>query len=497
MHPYIHYDKQKAHPWPDGVCFIALFLLVTFAADATPNGTETLITTDTDGSNQFFPAVYGDIIAWEDQQTPYSNIYIFNVTDGVEYPAFSNSDMEQSAPSVYGSRVVWGQHDTILDTYSIVIYDLATRTAESVTAVPGPGVWFSRDDNAFPKIHGDSIVWQDYTAGDWDIYTYNTSWGTMIPTPLISNPSDQKNPALSGGYLVYENWSGSESDIWMYNVSNATAVEITFTGHAERPDISGDTVVWQDAGNIYRFAISTGVTTEVTPSASGILQQNPAIDNNRIVLEDTRRSSNADIYLYDISTGTEIWVSPRTANDAQTLPKISGSRIVWQDLRSSGVSDIYLYTLGTSDTCPVADFSPSMHAGPNPSVVVFTDQSAGSPVLYRIWNFSDGTTSYPMDPAGQLFSTAGVYHTRLTVGNTKCRNSTPANAEYDIYIDTHHEAGFTAAPLEGFAPLTVQFTDTSGGDPAAGCGISVTVHILMNKTPAIPIQPKGSHLPSR
>jgi PKD repeat protein len=49
----------------------------------------------------------------------------------------------------------------------------------------------------------------------------------------------------------------------------------------------------------------------------------------------------------------------------------------------------------------------------------------------------------------------------------KCRNVTPAAAKYDIYVDTHPDADFIAAPREGFSPLAVQFTDISGGDPSS------------------------------
>jgi PKD repeat protein len=54
---------------------------------------------------------------------------------------------------------------------------------------------------------------------------------------------------------------------------------------------------------------------------------------------------------------------------------------------------------------------------------------------------------------------------KLTVGNTLCRNRSPDLCKYKIYIDTPPEADFSAAPLYGFAPLTVHFTDTSCGAP--------------------------------
>jgi beta propeller repeat protein len=447
--------------------FIFFLILLPGIADGSPNGTETIISTDTLSSNQFSPIVYDTIIAWEDERTPVSNIYIFNLTSGEEYPVLPDPNIWQTGPEIQGSRMVWGQLDMGSGSYSVIAYDLVTRSSESLPATGGPDMWSSREDHALPDISGDNIVWQDFTSAiDWDIYFYDISSGTLTPVALISNAGDQKKPAISGNFIVYENWSGSESGIWLYNITDATAFNITPETHSINPDISGNTVVWEDGGKVFRYDISTGRITQVTPPGFVTTQLNPALSDDRIVLEDYRRSSNADIYLYDISSGTEIWVSPKEENAAQTLPIISGNRIVWQDLRS-GMSDIYLFTLGSADVCPVADFSPSVNAGTSPLEVTFADHSVGAPILHRIWNYSDGISSYPLNPDGETFSTPGIYPTKLTVGNMKCRNVTPAIAKYDIYVDTQPSADFTATPLAGFAPLAVQFTDSSGGGPVS------------------------------
>lgn len=460
--------KKAQHPntWIPAF-FIFFLILLPGIAGGTPNGTETIISTDTPASNQFYPIIYDDIIAWEDERTPFSNIFIYNLTSGEEYPVLPDPTMWQTGPEIQGSRMVWGQLDTGLGSYSVIVYDLTTRGSENLPATGGMDMWTTREDHVFPDIYGDNIVWQDHTsAADWDIYFYNISWGNLTPVALISNAGDQKNSAISGNSIVYENWSGSDSGIWLYNITDATAFNITPETKSIKPDISGNTVVWEDAGIVFRYDISTGIITQVTPPGFGSNQKNPAIRDDRIVLEDYRRSSNADIYLYEISSGAETWVSPRTENAAQALPIVSGDRIVWQDLRS-GMSDIYLVTLGSADVCPVADFSPSVNAGSSPLEVTFADHSVGAPILHRVWNYSDGISSYSLNPDGETFSTPGIYQTKLTVGNLKCRNTTPVIAKYDLYVDTPPSADFTATPLAGFAPLVVQFTDTSGGEPVS------------------------------
>jgi beta propeller repeat protein len=208
------------------------------------------------------------------------------------------------------------------------------------------------------------------------------------------------------------------------------------------------------------------MTSLLSPPGLTTDQKNPSLFMNRLVLEDYRRSSYPDVYLYDITTGEEIWVSPRAPDANQITPEIVDNRIVWSDARA-GMPDIYLMTLGSVDVCPVADFSPSVHAGSSPLTVTFSDHSTGVPVLHTSWNYSNGTTSYPLSPASQTFSGAGKYRTSLTIGNLKCRNTTPPLSKYTVFIDTPPVADFTAALQEGFAPLVVRFRDTSEGEPVS------------------------------
>ena len=142
---------------------------------------------------------------------------------------------------------------------------------------------------------------------------------------------------------------------------------------------------------------------------------------------------------------------------------------MWADTRAGNgnVWDIYLFTLGTVVECPTAGFSSTSPMGPAGLTVNFTDTSLGSPILHRTWDFGDSSPPVlnPANPVTHQFTSAGVYPVKLTVGNTLCRNSSPDLCKYKIYIDAPPEADFSAAPLYGFAPLTVHFTDTSCGAP--------------------------------
>ena len=73
-----------------GFAILALILLpLAFSpAVAMPNGTETIITTDTTGSFQKNPAIDGTLMAWDDQRAGggVTIIYAYDLQTGNEYP---------------------------------------------------------------------------------------------------------------------------------------------------------------------------------------------------------------------------------------------------------------------------------------------------------------------------------------------------------------------------------------------------------------------------
>jgi PKD repeat protein len=457
--------------------FIMFFFWVLCPASAFPNGTETIITAGTDGSSEKYPAIYGDYIAWVNKTDPvYIVLDLLDLTSGelLELPVTDSSVYTPDQPSIYEDSVVWHEYDGS-GTARIARYNIPGATIQDSYSATYE---FSTPEYTYPKIYGNTIVWQNYnsTNSDWDIIVVRD--GTASTDLILYSANNEKHPSIYGNFIVYENWTdASHASVWRFSLIDNTSSLISDSSDQETyPQVSADRIVWE-ARNItdiksHIVVWENGGITRLTPE--GVSQEKPAMNGDRIVVEDYRRSSSIpDVYTYEYSNQwTEKWVAPNTYGTAQYTPAIWNNRIVWEDTRSGFFhggtdSDIYLFTLGSSDACPVADFSPSENSGPDPSTVTFSDHSAGSPILYRIWNYSDGTTSYPLEPAGQIFSGTGIYHARLTVGNGKCRNVTPAVAKYDIYVDTPPDAGFTATPLAGFAPLAVQFTDISGGDPTS------------------------------
>ena len=456
---------------------ILLCYLLVAPLHAIPNGTESIITTGSAGFIENRPAIDGNHIVWVNSADPvWVVLDLLDLSSGelTQLPISDAMVFTPDQPSLFQNTAVWHEYDGV-GTARVVRYDIAGATILDVYDATYES---SAPEFTFPKINGNTLVWQNYntTNSDWDITVVRDRTGE--PELILDSPRSEKHPSVYGSIMVYENWTdASHSSVWQFNLSDNTSALVSGASDLETlPQIFGDRIVWQSR-NITdtesRIIVwEHGVSTQLTPA--GTRQEKPAVNGNRVVVEDYRRNNAIpDIYAYEYSSGwREIWVAPNNFEASQYSPAIEGNRIVWEDKRSGNScggcdSDIYLFTLGSSDTCPVADFLPSVNSGPDPTTLVFSDDSSGAPILYRIWNYSDGTTSYPLDPSGQVFSPSGIYHTRLTVGNLKCRNVTPAVTAHDIYIDSPPGADFTATPVEGFAPLAVQFTDISGGDPAS------------------------------
>ena len=142
----------------------------------------------------------------------------------------------------------------------------------------------------------------------------------------------------------------------------------------------------------------------------------------------------------------------------------------WSDLKSwrndNTTACIKGYMSYSSITPPVANFSSNITSGPVPLYIQYTDTSTGGPTSWT-WDFGDGKNSTDQNPIYSYFS-SGLYSVNLMVANTGGSDTKVVpdyiNATSPVVPPV---AGFIGSPRIGFAPLSVQFTDTSTGSPTA------------------------------
>jgi PKD repeat protein len=119
----------------------------------------------------------------------------------------------------------------------------------------------------------------------------------------------------------------------------------------------------------------------------------------------------------------------------------------------------------TVNSAPTADFSGNPTGGTEPLTVDFTDLSAGNPTSWS-WDFGDGGSSTQQNPS-YTYNNAGTYTVTLTATNT-CGSDGETKIDY-ITVDpcVPPTADFVGSPTNGTAPLTVDFTDLSTGNPTS------------------------------
>jgi len=112
----------------------------------------------------------------------------------------------------------------------------------------------------------------------------------------------------------------------------------------------------------------------------------------------------------------------------------------------------------------IADFSASQRAGHPLMIVSFFDESRGAPASWK-WSFGDGNFSEEQNPV-HTYASLGTFNVTLTVTDSGGTDSL-VETNYITLTPTPLVASFTANITSGTLPLTVRFTDTSTGSPAA------------------------------
>jgi len=123
-------------------------------------------------------------------------------------------------------------------------------------------------------------------------------------------------------------------------------------------------------------------------------------------------------------------------------------------------------TATTAVIAPIAEFSATPLNGDAPLFVNFTDQSTNAPSSWS-WTFGDGGNSANQNPSHN-YTTPGVYTVVLTAMNAAGSDDETKTDYITVTAAVLPPvAEFSATPLSGTAPLTVNFTDQSANTPTS------------------------------
>lgn len=111
---------------------------------------------------------------------------------------------------------------------------------------------------------------------------------------------------------------------------------------------------------------------------------------------------------------------------------------------------------------PIADFTANPTAGFAPLDVQFNNISTGDPTSFA-WEFGDNGSSSEEHPE-HTYKTAGIFTVSFVTSNQSGADLETKINLINIQAGEPPTADFSATPLTGFAPLNVQFNDTSAGN---------------------------------
>ena len=299
----------------------------------------------------------------------------------------------------------------------------------------------------------DTLVWEDYISVSGD-----------VPPPaavFMAEPRSGEAPLT----VQFTDMSPGTPRWWIWKFGDGATSTETDPIHTYTE--AGSYGVYLKVGNS-GGADSTLIPDFITVTGTGGIvadfSATPTYGQKPLTVQFTDTSTgNPTMWAWDFGDGqTDMVANPsHTYTDAgiYTVSLTASSQITGTDtIVKAG------YITVTEESGIVADFSATPTYGQKPLTVQFTDLSTGSPTMWA-WDFGDGQTDMVADPS-HTYTDAGIYTVSLTASSQITGTDTIIKAGYiTVTEESGIVADFSATPTYGQKPLTVQFTDTSTGNP--------------------------------
>jgi PKD repeat protein len=442
-------------------------------------------TTDVTGGNapltvQFTDTSTGDITGWS-----------WTFGDG-------ETSTAQSPSHTYAEPGTYTVSLTVSNAYS---EDTETKT-DLITVLTPPAAAFSADLTLIPV--GGTVQFTDASTGD--ITGWSWAFGDGETSTAQSPSHTYATAGLQTVSLTVSNAYGSDTEtkaayidvghppVADFSPSATIGVvpaAITFTDTSANTPTAwlwafgdGNTSTLQNPSHTYVTAGTYEVTLtatnaygEDTETKTALLTVYDPVTAN-FTVDTTAGLVPLAVTFTDTSTGdpTE-WTWAFGDGETSTLQNpahtysAEGNYTITLTASNPGDEDAETKTEYIKVFDPVAAaFTVDETLGLTPMTVQFTDTSTGTPAAWT-WDFGDGTTSTDQNPS-HTYAEPGLYTVSLTVEDgfiganpplaSDIETKTGLIAAYDPLVP-----GFSASPVTGSVPLTVQFTDTTTGAPTA------------------------------
>ncbi len=412
-------------------------------------------------------------------------VYALFADNGTQVWSFSTGEAVHSSPAVVQNVVYIGSYDS-------KIYAL--------NAVTGTKIW---EFNTGSPIQSSPAVTNGIVyIGSWNgkIHAINADSGSEIWNFSASAQVDT-SPAVANGVVFF---GSRDHKVYAVNANTGTQIWSFDTGSMvlSSPSVANGVVYIAAVSKIYALNADTG-TQIWSLTYGGGTSSSPAIANGLIYVGSQDNClyaigrapptppaniTNLHNTTYEQTSISWVWTDPTSADFDHVMVYLDG---VFQENVTKGeetftatsLNPATEYTIGTrtvgttglinetwvnqtswTKALPlIANFTANATLGQIPFVVQFTDNSTGDDITSRLWTFGDGGTSTETNPI-HVYETSGLFTVSLEVTNDGGSNS-HTKTNYIRVFGTTSISDFIAEPQSGYAPLPVQFYDTSVGLP--------------------------------
>ncbi len=296
-----------------------------------------------------------------------------------------------------------------------------------------------------------TVTWAN--AGTYNVVLTITGVGgtASITQPVVINPTPTANFSYTYSGLTYTFTNSSlnaTSYLWDFGDGSFSTDQNPVYTYQQ----SGNYTIVLTAENDCGTSVKT-VLINTIPTAE--FSADPTIGCAPLAVQFTNESSaNASTFLWQFPGASP--VSSNQANPIAVYQTSGTYTVTLTVVNGSGSNTIIKTNYITVQNIPSSNFSFSVDS----LTVMFTNNSIGATSFS--WDFGDGNTSNQTNPT-HTYAASGTYTVTLTATNA-CGNTTTTKTVTVIALPV---AGFTADITSGCAPLTVQFTSQSLGNPTA------------------------------
>ncbi len=213
--------------------------------------------------------------------------------------------------------------------------------------------------------------------------------------------------------------------------------------------------------------------SERNPAPVASFTANPLSGNAPLSVQFTDQSTNnPTTWVWDFNSDSVIDSNVKNPVFVYTSPGTYtvNLRVVNPGGSDSEIKTGYIVVSAAQPAPPAANFNRNVSSGHAPLAVQFTDNSTGGTPTSWSWDFNnDGIIDSTVQNPVFLYTSPGTYTVTLNASNAGGSDSEVKTAcvVVSAALPAAPVAAFSADPLSGNAPLSVQFTDHSTGIPTS------------------------------